>query len=171
ANIVENGFLDEFKRAMNNLQANIAAGRGNTFAYTGAGTSPLPIFLAYFNAQTAAQSGDPTKYTGTSWTNSTFLGYLAKTNPQPYLFASANTGSTPGLYSDATRRANALTAGLPANCSVVNPDLLGGANLTGNGGYTRYDGLQAELRRRMSPGFPVQSSYTPCTKVTSSRYC
>ena len=48
-NIVENGFLDEFRQAQQNLQANIAAGRGNTFAYTGAaGTAPLPIFLALF---------------------------------------------------------------------------------------------------------------------------
>ena len=36
ANIIENGFLDEFRKAQANLQANIAAGRGNTFAYTGA---------------------------------------------------------------------------------------------------------------------------------------
>ena len=33
-NLIENGFLDEFKRAQANLRANIAAGRGNTFAYT-----------------------------------------------------------------------------------------------------------------------------------------
>ncbi|PYR33840.1 MAG: hypothetical protein DMF93_24410, partial [Acidobacteria bacterium] len=47
-NIAGNGFANEFRRAQANLQANIAAGRGATFAYTGApGTSPLPIFLAY----------------------------------------------------------------------------------------------------------------------------
>ena len=34
-NIIENGFYDEFKPAMGNLQANQAAGRGNTFAFTG----------------------------------------------------------------------------------------------------------------------------------------
>jgi hypothetical protein len=31
-NVIENGFLNEFKLAQANLQANIAAGRGNTFA-------------------------------------------------------------------------------------------------------------------------------------------
>src|SRR6185295_16242456 len=36
-NIVENGFLNEFKLAQANLQANIAAGRGNTFKYAGPG--------------------------------------------------------------------------------------------------------------------------------------
>src|SRR5262249_40698925 len=35
-NIVENGFLNEFRNAQANLQANLAAGRGATFAYTGA---------------------------------------------------------------------------------------------------------------------------------------
>ena len=45
-----NGFVDEFRKAQGNLQANIAAGRGTTFAYTGApGTSPLPTFAAFFD--------------------------------------------------------------------------------------------------------------------------
>jgi hypothetical protein len=45
----ENGFYDEFRTAQANLRANIIAGNGNTFAYTGAaGTAPLPIFQAYF---------------------------------------------------------------------------------------------------------------------------
>ena len=49
-NINENGFLDEFKLAMTNLQANNAAGgtRAGSFAYFGPGTGtvPLPIILA-----------------------------------------------------------------------------------------------------------------------------
>ena len=51
-NITTNGFLDEFRKAQANLQANIAAGRGNTFAYTGApGTvAAADHSLAYFNA-------------------------------------------------------------------------------------------------------------------------
>ena len=57
-NIIENGFLDEFKLAMANLQANNAAGgtRAGSFAYfgPGTGTAPLPIFLAYFNGINAA---------------------------------------------------------------------------------------------------------------------
>ena len=43
------GSSTEFRQAQRNLQANIAAARGNTFAYSAAGTAPLPIFLAYFN--------------------------------------------------------------------------------------------------------------------------
>ena len=56
-NITSNGFLDEFRRAQANLQANMASGRGATFAYTGApGTAALPIFLAYFNGQPGGQA-------------------------------------------------------------------------------------------------------------------
>jgi hypothetical protein len=172
ANIVENGFLDEFRKAQANLQANIAAGRGNTFAYTGAaGTSPLPIYLAYFNGVNASRAGDPTAYTGTLWSNSGFTGPLATFNPNPYAPASSSTStSATGLYGDATRRQNALNAGLPANFFVANPDLLGGANLTGNGGYSRYDSFQMEFNRRMSAGFAFQASYVFGQAYSSSRY-
>ncbi len=37
-NIVENGFLDEFRLAQQNLRANVAAGRGANFRYAGPGT-------------------------------------------------------------------------------------------------------------------------------------
>ena len=88
-NIIENGFLNEFRLAQANLQANIAAGRGNSFAYAGrgTGTTPLPIFLAHFNAQNAANAGNPALYTGGNWTNATFLGFLAAQNPNPFGFA------------------------------------------------------------------------------------
>ena len=56
-NLIENGFYDEFRLAMANLQTNLAAGRGATFAYTGiAGTSPLPTYLAYFNGSRDANN-------------------------------------------------------------------------------------------------------------------
>jgi hypothetical protein len=167
ANIVENGFLDEFRRAQANLQANIAAGRGNTFAYTGAaGTAPLPIYLAYFTGRTS--SADPSAYTGTLWTNTNWTNPLAIYNPSP--FTPAGTGSNTGLDGDATRRANAAAAGLPANFFRVNPDLLGGANVTGNGGYTRYDGLQLELRKRLSHGLSFQANYTWGEAKESNRF-
>ena len=57
--VVENGFADEYRLAQANLQANIAAGRGATFAFFGAGTSPLPIYLANFTGRnrSLARSG------------------------------------------------------------------------------------------------------------------
>ena len=114
--------------------ANIAADRGNTFAYTGApGTSPLPIFLAHFNAIGASGAGNTANYTGTNWTNATFLGFLAKFNPSR---TASPTPATDRLIGNATFRNNALTAGLPANFWQANPDLIGGANIVGNGGAT-----------------------------------
>jgi hypothetical protein len=161
-NIVENGFLNEFRLAQQNLQANIAAGRGATFAYTGvAGTSPLPIFLAYFTGRTDA--GTTGAYTGNLWTSSTFVNPMARFNPQPITAANA-------LDADAARRANALRAGFPANFLVANPDYLGGAELIANGGYTNYNSAQFEVRKRLSHGLQVQGSYVFGKAYTSERY-
>ena len=179
-NIKENGFLDEFRKAQANLQANIAAGRGNTFAYTGApGTSPLPIFLGAYNTRPASQAANTAAYTGTNWTNSTFLGLLALQNPNPggsinggtantAGFASTNT--TIGLVGNATFRNNLIAAGYPANLFVVNPDKIGGAFVRGNGGYTRYDSLQVEFRRRLANGFLVETNYVLGKETDSARY-
>jgi Carboxypeptidase regulatory-like domain/TonB dependent receptor-like, beta-barrel/TonB-dependent Receptor Plug Domain len=163
-NIYENGFINEFRRAQSNLKANIAAGRGATFAYTGAaGTAPLPVFLGFFNAQNAANAGNAALYTGTNWTSTTFLNFLAERNPNPFGFANANTTNTNepqnGLMSNATLRANAAAAGIPANYFVANPDLLGGAFLLTNSGKSKYDSLQVELRRRYADGLLFQTSY------------
>ena len=154
--LVENGFLDEFKLAMANLQANIAAGRGNTFKYAGpaTNTSPLPITLAYFNGYTKDQANDPTRYTSSNFTSSTFVNTLAKTNPAPTTYGQ-------NLASDSARRANALAAGLPKNFFYLNPAVQnGGAWLMSNGGFSNYDSMQVELRRRMSKGLMIQANYT-----------
>lgn len=175
-NVTTNGFLTEFRQAQANLQANIAAGRGATFAYMGAGTgtNPLPIMLAHFNAQNAANAGNAALYTGANWTSATFLGFLAARNPNPWGFASAGTN---GLIGNATLRNNAIAAGLPANFFVANPDLLGAgttagaANLTTNtGAGTRAHSIQFEFRKRMSHGFSVNPSYTWSRAEVQNRY-
>jgi hypothetical protein len=164
-NIVENGFLEEFKRAQGNLQANRAAGRGNNFRYfgPGTGTSPLPTYLAYFSGAPNGIKPDPnlaSSYTSGLFANTGFVNPLAANNPNPYAPASASTsGTATGLYADPTRRQNAIDAGLFPNFFVATPGLLGGANFTGNGGYSRYDALQVDLRRRLSKGLQVQANY------------
>ena len=172
-NIVENNFLNEFRLAQQNLQAHVAAGCGGTgnacsFAYRGAGTgtSPLPTFLAYFNGSTNASSA--AAYSGTNWTSSTFQAFLAARNPNP--FGMVTNADNTGLMNNATRRQNALNAGLPANFFVANPDYLGGAEVVGNGGYTKYNSLQLELRKRLSHGFSFQSSYVLGKADISERY-
>src|ERR1044071_4129198 len=94
-NIVENGVLKEFQAAQANLQANMAAGRGATFKYSGpgTGTSPLPIALAYFSGVPASQAGDATKYSSALFANSTYVNTLAAFNPAPFTFVSSMTGN------------------------------------------------------------------------------
>jgi hypothetical protein len=168
SDIVNNGFINEFRKAQANLQANIAAGRGNTFAYTGVpGTSPLPIYLAYLNGIPAAQAGDASKYTGASWTSTNFTNPLAVYNPNP--FTPAGTNANTGLDGDATRRQNAINAGLPRNLFRANPDVAS-AQIESNTGYTRYDSLQMDLTKRLSHGFLLQGSYVFGNAYTSSRY-
>jgi len=150
-NILNNGFFDEFKVAQANLQANIAAGKGSTFAYTGvAGTSPLPIFLAYLNGSSAAS--DPKQYTGTGWTNTTMVQSMYPLNPNPYTPATT-------IWGNSTYRANALKAGLPSNFFVVNPDV-SHAYLVTNAPETTYNGLQLSFNRRFSQGLLFQLNYT-----------
>jgi hypothetical protein len=151
-NILENGVLDEFRLAQQNLQANIAAGRGSNFRYfgPGTGTNPLPVSVAYFAGRTDA--GNTGAYTSGSFASPTFVNPLAAFNPNPFTWVT-------NLDSTVTNRANALAAGLPANFIVANPDKLGGVNVTGNGNYTTYNSLQLELRRRMSNGLQVNTSY------------
>jgi hypothetical protein len=119
------------------------------------------VFLAFFNGQPASNAGNPLMYSGSNWTSSTFLGYLAAMNPRPFSFASASTSSSsPGLMGNATFRANAAKAGLTPNYFITNPEALGGAVVVSNQGKTKYNALQLELRRRLSQGLQFQTSYS-----------
>jgi hypothetical protein len=150
-NIVENGFLQEFRVAQANLVANLAAGRGNTFAFTGVpGTSPLPIFLANLSGSSAAN--DTTKYTGSGWTNSTLVQSLYALNPNPQTAAS-------NMRTNATYRSNMVNAGFPVNFWVVNP-YVNNSTVVTNGPKTKYNAVQFIVNRRYAQGFQVQASYT-----------
>jgi hypothetical protein len=169
-NILDNGFLQEFLNAQANLYANMAAGRGADFRYYGPGTGtvPLPIYLAHFTGTPLASAGDAARYTGGNWTNSNFVNPLSRWAPNP--FTPAGTGANTGLNGSATFRANALAAGVPRNYFVANPDALGGANVTGFGGYTKYNGVQVQFRRRLSGGLQFDANYATGKAWQSSRY-
>jgi Carboxypeptidase regulatory-like domain/TonB-dependent Receptor Plug Domain len=167
-NIVENGFLDEFKLAMNNLQENIKAGRGANFRYFGDGTntSPLPIMVAFLSGLPASESKKLSSYAASLFASTTFVNSLAMNNPAPFTFAS-------NLFTDATRRENGFNpfkGNLPVNFFLPNPGLLGGASFTGNGGYSRYDSMVVELRRRLSKGLLAQGSYVFAKGFSSQRF-
>ena len=155
-NIIENGFFNEFKLGMANLQANNASGvaaRAGSFAYfgPGTGTNPLPIYLAYLVG--SKDASNPAAYTGGSntWTNSTLAQRFVRTNPGPNTSASDLDGTL-------SRRQNAALAGLPANFFVVNP-AASSVNVTDSGAYSTYHALQLELRRRLSQGLQINGSY------------
>jgi hypothetical protein len=158
-NIIENGFYDEFLKAMGNLQANQAAGRGNTFAYTGAaGTQPLPIYLAYINGRT--NFNDPSAYTGANWSATAFTNDMARHNPSP-------TNSANDLDGNTARRNLAASVGYPANFFVVNP-AVDDVNVTDSGAYSDYHALQIELRRRLSRGLSINGNYQYAIEGTSA---
>jgi len=153
--LLNNGFLDEFKLAQANLQANNAAGgsRTGSFAYFGAnsGTNPLPTYLAYLNGRTDATNA--AAYTGgtATWTSTTFAGRLVRHNSSP-------TGAAGDFEGNSTRRANALAAGLPANFFIPNPRV-NAVNVTDSGAFSDYHALQIELRRRLSRGLSASANY------------
>jgi hypothetical protein len=173
-NLLENGFINEFRLAQANLQANIAQGRGANFRYfgPGTGTAPLPIMLAFFAGAPSGVRPDPNlaaSYTAnTNFASATFVNALALNNPSPGTFAGFGTGlGASGFISNATFRANGIAAGLPANFFVVNPGKLGGAWTVENNGRSSYDSLQIELRRRLSRGLLVQGNYTLAKAFTN----
>jgi hypothetical protein len=147
-NVNSNGFAKEFRAAQANLQANIAAGKGNTFAYSAAvpGTVPLPIFLANLNKST------DTPYSGSGWTNTTLVSYLYPLNPN-VLSAASN------LRGNATYVANAKANGLPVNFFVANPDV-NNANVMTNGMDRSYNGIQLVFTRRFAQGLQANANYT-----------
>src|SRR4029078_1363530 len=167
-NILENGFLSEFRQAQANLRANQLAGRGNTYAFfgNGTGTAPLPIMLGFFTGNRAT-ANSAAAYAGVSqFTNTTRLTQLNPNFANPVGFATTLQN---------TFRANGVAAGSPENFFVVNPPigLLGagiqGVTLTTNDVNTWYDALQLEFRRRMSAGLLLQMRST-CSKSLTNLY-
>lgn len=154
-NLVNNGFMTEFRNAMANLAANNAAGgaRAGSFAYFGAGTgtNPLPIYLAYLNGRTDATNA--AAYTGgtNTWTNTTFASRFAAASPSP-------TGSAGDLDGNLTRRNQALAAGVPVNYFTLNPRM-NAVNVTDSGAFSDYHALQIDLRRRLSNGLSASVNY------------
>jgi hypothetical protein len=168
-NFLENGFYEEFRKAQQNLQANVTAGRGTNFKYYGpnTGTAPLPIFMAYFAGIPLGdgRNQDPALYTASQFSNSSWYNQMRMYNPN--MLVSTNNAQTSGIASfgasglqNSAFAANAVKAGLPANFFMANPtNGQGQSYLDTNAGNTKFHALQFELRRRMTAGLLVQGSY------------
>ena len=83
-NIFENGFLNEFRVAQANLQANIAAGRGNTFAYHRRARARRRCRRSSRSSTRRRGASRTTRRRtrGANWTNKTFLNFLADSQPE-----------------------------------------------------------------------------------------
>jgi hypothetical protein len=145
-NIFENGFLNEFK----NAQQNLAARGGSSFAPGCGGCVALPIFDKFFTGLA----------TGSAYTNAAFIQNLTQNN----IGTMANT-----LAFSTTYRANRenVALGIPANFFVANPNAAG-ITLLGNDSMSNYNSLQAEVRRRFSGGLQFQADYTFSKALTNA---
>jgi hypothetical protein len=162
-NIFENGFLDEFKNAQNNLKINQANGLGNTFANSGLpGQKALPIFDAAFGAigsTGAVASGSGYASTGfitnlqngaagalaqSLATSSTYMCHMFGTT---FLPCGLRLGyNAPGKY--------------PINFFLTNPFSAGNLFYVDDKGWHDYNGLQVQMNKRFSHGLQWQSYYT-----------
>ncbi len=147
-NTVENGFLNEFKVAQNNLRiargGNIYNATSNNFGNQGLpGQAAVPIM------QKA-------------------IGNTTDQTTATYLMLGQAGSSANSIATNATRMANLKSAGYPVNMFVVNPTVAGGgAYVVTNDGSTFYDSLQVELRRRLSNGMMAQGSYVFAKSLTN----
>ena len=173
-NVIENGVLNEFKLAQQNLAANVLANRcqaGVTasgcqynIAYfgPGTGTSPLPITVAYLLGLNNAAAQNAAIYSNANFRSTTFTTALNPNAANPISWGAA-------LEGNAARRTNALAAGLPSNFFFVNPTVAtAGAYILDNSARSWYDGGTIEVRRRMSDGLRMGASYTFAKAMSDS---
>jgi hypothetical protein len=161
-NIFENGFLDEFKRAQQNLAINVANGRTG-FADNGLpGQSALPIFDAAFGAR-GAQAALPSNQ---AYTNGNFINDL--TQGEAGRLAGRLSGSqnyicrmVGNTFSPCASRNYSAPGPYPMNFFVLNPYAIGGnLNLVDDDGWSNYDAMQVQLRRRYRNGLTFNANYT-----------
>ncbi|MGH9846553.1 MAG: hypothetical protein ACREEM_48260 [Blastocatellia bacterium] len=141
-NIFENGFLQEFLGAQQNLTAN----RGVSFAPGAPGTVPLPILNTLFAGLPAASG-----FASTGFISNLNLGNVG---------TMATTLASSPVYA-------ANRARLAPNFFRANPNAAF-AHLLGNGSFSNYHALQVELRRRFSRGLMAQANYTFSKAITDS---
>jgi len=159
-NVIENGFLNEFKNAQGNLARNVAAGRGNSFANMAGvpGDVPLPIMTAAFG------SGSSSNFTNGSYItnlNTGAAGTLARTiaNNPTFFCNMVGTAAFPACASRGIT--NAPGAGYPINFFQVNPYATGASvNYLDAAGTSNYHALQVEFRQRPTHGAQFNVNYT-----------
>lgn len=160
-NIFENGFLNAFNAARNNLLI-FARQPGSTCVVSGTVVQSVSGTCNYGNSGLPGQVNVPLITTAiNSSTDSTTATRLIQ----------GQAGSVANSIAfTASRMTNLINAGLVpfttlpngqkvSNFFIVNPQVASGAFVMGNGINTLFNALQIELRRRLSNGLLVQGSY------------
>lgn len=185
-NIFENGFLNQFKQAQQNMNINAAhgyvdsTGAPTTFANLGyTGQAATPIFDAAFAGEATGVAGALTDYGYPG-----FLTNLQQGQAGALAYALTNTyggqgnanyfcnmvgasfspcGVNLGYTPVAGEGANG--AGYPINFFQVNPFFTGSVwpwsyGLLESGGYSTYNALQVDFRQKQWHGMQVDVNYT-----------
>lgn len=174
-NIFENGFLQEFKNAQQNLVINQAAGV-NSFQNLGrTGQAALPIFDAAFGRRGAlARIADGDGYQSANFITQLQngeaggLATMLATNPN---YVCRMFGSNFSPCARVLSAANAPGA-YPINFFLLNPYAIGANNnaslsFIDNGGWSSYNGLQIQFRQRFSQSLNWSTNYTWSKSLTN----
>jgi hypothetical protein len=143
-----NGALAAFDQAQTNYNINVKNGVSGSFADNNlAGQAPTPLLDKLF-AGLSTSSG---------YGSSSFISNLTQNN----VYTMFNTIRTSPTYRTNVMGANALGAsnGLPLNFFVANPWATSAYEVN-NSGWSMYDGLEVEVKRRFSNGFFVLANYS-----------
>lgn len=161
-NVFENGFLDEFRNAQQNLAINQTAGV-TSFQNRGLpGQVPLPIFETAFGAR----GSQPALPAGSGFTNGGFItnlqqgvaGALANSIAGNANYVCRLYGNT---FTPCVRLGYDAPGPYPINMFYANPFAGSqGAWMVDDTGITRYHALQMQLRKRYSHGLQMNVNYT-----------
>jgi hypothetical protein len=171
-NIFENGFLNEFIHAQNNLKVNAANGVPGDFSNRGfAGDVPLPIMETAFGARGAVAAMAPAQ----GFANPAYITFLQNGAAG----GMANSlGTNSGVvcrmfgsnFTPCSRIGNFNAPGpYPINFWMFNPYSNGTLQLTEDSAWNNYNGLQTSLRRRAANGLSLQLNYTFSKGLSNTR--
>src|SRR5215472_3610811 len=176
-NIFENGFLNEFKNAQNNLQVcmtNSSCSASPSFQNQGlAGQVTLPIFDAAFGGSGAAQNSGPPLKPSDSYTNPVFVQLLQQGQAGALAYQLASTASflcnmvggtafIPCPAAAGTPGSATYGAGkYPMNFFQANPYAAGLPILfLSDPGSESYNGLQVQVKHPVGRGLMLNVNYT-----------
>ncbi len=159
-NIFENGFLNEFKKAQQNLAAYVAANPNDPNPSFEGATGSLPIMTAAFGGAGASD-----------FTNSQFVRYLQTGQTGALASVLSGINGTVPYYCNLVGQSfgpcannigySGSGAGYPINFFQANPFAAG--NSTGYmvaAGYSNYNALQVDLRQASWKGLQFDANYT-----------